>query len=118
LPGDIGIKEEHEILGRNVSRIAGEPVRADVVLVAHHGSSSSSSERFIAQLGALHAIAQVGYLNRFSHPAPEIELRWKSRQTSFWRTDRFGAVTAESGEKGMEVLAQAHLRQRYWHQRY
>lgn len=117
LPGDIGIKEENEILGRHVSRIAPERVRADVVLVAHHGSTSSSSERFIAQLGALHAIAQVGYLNRFSHPAPEIELRWKFRQTSFWRTDRVGAVTAESGEKGMEVLAQAHLRQRYWHQR-
>lgn len=117
LPGDIGIKEENEILGREASRIAGERVRADLVLVAHHGSTSSSSERFISQLRALHAIAQVGYLNRFSHPAPEVEQRWKSRQTSFWRTDRVGAVTAKSGEKGMEVFAQAYQRQRYWHKR-
>jgi competence protein ComEC len=117
LPGDIGIKEEKEILDRDLSRIAEERVRADIVIVAHHGSTSSSSEHFIAQLGALHAIAQVGYLNRFSHPAPEVEQRWKLRQTSFWRTDRVGAVTAESTKKGMEVYSQAHLRQRYWHQR-
>lgn len=117
LPGDIGIKEENEILGRDVSRGSGERVRADVVLVAHHGSTSSSSERFIAQLGALHAIAQVGYLNRFSHPALEVEQRWKSKQSIFWRTDQAGAVTAESSERGVEVYSQAYLRQRYWHQR-
>jgi competence protein ComEC len=117
LPGDIGIKEEHEILDRHVFHSAGKRIRADIVLVAHHGSISSSSERFISQLGALHAIAQVGYLNRFYHPAPEIEQRWKSSQTSFWRTDRDGAVTAESNEKGMEVFSQAHQRERYWHQR-
>jgi competence protein ComEC len=118
LPGDIGIKEENEILGRDVSRSTGERVRADVVLVAHHGSTTSSSERFIAKLGARHAIAQVGYLNRFSHPAPEVEQRWKSKQSIFWRTDQAGAVTAESSERGVEVYSQAYLRQRYWHQRH
>ncbi|MCM0035489.1 MAG: DNA internalization-related competence protein ComEC/Rec2 [Burkholderiaceae bacterium] len=117
LPGDIGIKEEHELLDRHVFHNAGAPIRADVVLVAHHGSTSSSSERFISQLGTLHAIAQVGYLNRFSHPAPEVEQRWKSTLAAFWRTDRDGAVTAESSESGMQVFSQAHQRQRYWHQR-
>ena len=108
LPGDIGNRQEKELLGR---------VRADVALVAHHGSATSSSENFVSQLGALHAIAQVGYLNRFSHPAPEVVQRWKALQTIFWRTDRDGAVTAESSRTGLTVISQAQLRKRYWHDR-
>lgn len=117
LPGDIGIKEEHALLDRVLSSDSEARVRADVIVVAHHGSTTSSSERFISQIGARHAIAQAGYLNRFSHPAPEVEQRWKSKQTIFWRTDQAGAVTAESSESGMNVVSQAHQRQRYWHQR-
>jgi len=117
LPGDIGIKEEHALLDRVLTSGHEGHIRADVVVVAHHGSTTSSSERFISQIGALHAIAQVGYLNRFSHPAPEVEQRWAAKQTIFWRTDQAGAVTAESSERGMNVVSQAHQRQRYWHQR-
>jgi competence protein ComEC len=108
LPGDIGNRQEKELLGR---------VRADVTLVAHHGSATSSSENFISQLGARHAIAQVGYLNRFSHPAPQVEQRWKALQAMFWRTDRDGAVTAESSNTGLTVFSQAQERKRYWHDR-
>ena len=117
LPGDVGIQEEHALLDRMMSSSQAVHIRADVVVVAHHGSTTSSSERFISQIGALHAIAQVGYLNRFSHPAPEVEKRWTSKQTKFWRTDQAGAVTAESSERGIEVISQAQQRQRYWHQR-
>jgi competence protein ComEC len=108
LPGDIGNQQEKELSGR---------VRADVALVAHHGSTTSSHESFISHLGARHAIAQVGYLNRFSHPAPEVEQRWKALQTEFWRTDRDGDVTAESSETGLVVYSQALQRKRYWHDR-
>ena len=117
LPGDIGVQEEHALLDRMMSSSQAEHIRADVVVVAHHGSTTSSSERFISHIGALHAIVQVGYLNRFSHPAPEVEKRWTSKQTIFWRTDQAGAVTAESSERGMNVISQAQQRQRYWHQR-
>lgn len=117
LPGDIGNRQERDILDRVVSSGIAGRLRADVVLVAHHGSATSSSESFVSQLGARHAIAQVGYLNRFSHPAPEVEQRWKALQTVFWRTDRDGAVTAESSYTGLTVISQAQLRKRYWHDR-
>ncbi len=90
---------------------------ADLVMVAHHGSDTSSSQRFVQQIQAQHAIAQTGYLNRFGHPHLAIQRRWLDAQTRFWQTDRHGAVVAESLPEGLKVQAYSQLRQRYWHQR-
>ena len=130
LPGDISTKQEGEILQRASTLYTNRAgyvengwkkpqidLRADVVVVAHHGSTTSSSSEFVAQMDARHAIAQAGFFNRFSHPAPEIIARWQARAATFWRTDNDGAVTADSDEKGLHVYAQAQLRKRYWHQR-
>ena len=130
LPGDIGVKQEAEILKRavlqdrvqmgdsaNIVLAPQEKLHADVIVVAHHGSMTSSSSEFVAKVGAQHAIAQAGFLNRFSHPAPEVIARWQASATKFWRTDNDGAVTAESSENGLHVLSQAKDRKRYWHDR-
>jgi competence protein ComEC len=112
LPGDIGVKQEQLLLGRHASGLT-----ADLVVVAHHGSDTSSSPRFVQQLGAQHAIVQAGYLNRFGHPHPMIKQRWLEADAKFWQTDRHGAVLATSTPAGLSVEAYRHLRQRYWHQR-
>ena len=90
---------------------------ADLVVVAHHGSDTSSSARFVQQLRAQHAIVQAGYLNRFGHPHPAIQQRWLDAQTRLWQTDRHGAIVAESLPGGLFVQSFSQLRQRYWHQR-
>lgn len=127
LTGDIGIKQEGEILQRlnvvlatptdgSLKRHASHSF-ADVVLVGHHGSLTSSSQSFVRFLGASHAIAQVGYLNRFSHPAQEVQQRWLSARARFWRTDVHGAVTAESSLEGLKVQSESNRQKRYWHER-
>jgi competence protein ComEC len=88
-----------------------------LVVVAHHGSDTSSSPRFMQQLEAQHAIAQVGYLNRFGHPHPVIKQRWLGAKAKFWQTDRHGAILARSTPAGLSVQPYSQLRQRYWHQR-
>lgn len=90
---------------------------ADLVVVAHHGSDTSSSVRFVQQVQAQHAIAQNGYLNRFGHPHPAIQQRWLDAQAIFWQTDRHGAVVAESLPRALIVQSYSQLRQRYWHRR-
>ena len=90
---------------------------ADLVVVAHHGSETSSSLRFVQQLRAQHAVVQAGYLNRFGHPHPVIKQRWLDAQTRFWQTDHHGAIAAESLPKGLIVQSYSERRQRYWHQR-
>jgi competence protein ComEC len=141
LPGDIGVKQEQLLLERHaaeqrapVQHLLAQPVlaqryamhttkattaalTADLVVVAHHGSDTSSSPRFVRQLGAQHAIVQVGYLNRFGHPHPAIKQRWLEAEAKFWQTDRHGAVAAHSTSAGLSVQSYSQLRQRYWHQR-
>ena len=127
LTGDIGSKQEEEILQRLNTPLAtstdlaltnnASRSFADVVLVGHHGSLTSSSESFVRFSGASHAIAQVGYLNRFSHPAQEVQQRWLSARASFWRTDIHGAVTVQSSLEGLKVQSESFSRKRYWHER-
>ena len=112
LPGDIGVKQEQLLLERHTSVLS-----ANLVVVAHHGSDTSSSPRFVQQLEAQHAIAQVGYLNRFGHPHPVIKQRWLGAKAKFWQTDRHGAILARSTPAGLSVQPYSQLRQRYWHQR-
>jgi len=112
LPGDIGIQQEQLLLEKYAAELT-----ADLVVVAHHGSETSSSKHFVQQIKAQHAIAQTGYLNRFGHPHPAIRQRWLEAQTRFWQTDRHGAVEAQSLPEGLKVQAYSQLRQRYWHQR-
>ena len=136
LPGDIGIKQEQRLLDlhRLEQHSTEQPAAADstsalpnvtpttrftadLVVVAHHGSETSSSLRFVQQLRAQHAVVQAGYLNRFGHPHPVIKQRWLDAQTRFWQTDHHGAIAAESLPKGLIVQSYSERRQRYWHQR-
>lgn len=107
LPGDIGVEQEH--------RVTPYLARVDVVLVPHHGSQTSSSENMVRALKASHAIAQVGYMNRFKHPAPSVQARWVDMGATFWRTDYHGAVTAYSTAHGLRVESQSETPKRYWH---
>ena len=112
LPGDIGVKQEQLLLEQHASGLT-----ADLVVVAHHGSDTSSSPHFVQQLRAQHAIVQTGYLNRFGHPHAAIKQRWLEAEAKFWQTDRHGALLATSRPEGLTVQAYSQLRQRYWHQR-
>jgi competence protein ComEC len=109
LPGDIGKSEEKTLA------LSNHALKADVVIVAHHGSSSSSSEHFVRQVQARHAIAQLGYLNRFKHPDPQVVERWQSVNSTFWRTDLQGAINVYSAAHGLDVYSLRNAQHRYWH---
>jgi competence protein ComEC len=110
LTGDIGVAQERELVARGVGQ-------ADVVLAPHHGSASSSGRDWVRAVQATHAIAQAGHLNRFRHPAPTVERRWLRAGAVFWRSDRDGAVMAESSGRGLRVWSQRGEGARYWHGR-
>jgi len=65
---------------------------ADVLKVAHHGSRTSSSARFLEASGAKEALIGVGK-NRYGHPTREALERLRNSGMSVRRTDREGTVT-------------------------
>jgi competence protein ComEC len=88
---------------------------ADVVVIPHHGSATSSSTEFVDAVGARHALALVGYQNRFQHPDPLVERRWRQVGSTLWRSDRHGAIEVQSVHSALIVRSQRALNHRYWH---
>jgi competence protein ComEC len=91
-------------------------LRADVLVVPHHGSATSSSDALIARLRPREAIVPVGYRNRFGHPAPEVLSRYDRIGARVWRTDRDGAVQVRI-TRALTVQTWREQRPRYWHAR-
>ena len=110
LTGDVGVAQERELVALGLEK-------TDVVLAPHHGSASSSGRDLVNAVAADHVVAQAGHLNRFRHPAQAVALRWTRAGARFWRSDRDGAVVAESGPGGLDVWAQRERGGRYWHWR-
>ncbi len=66
-------------------------LRVDVLKVGHHGSRTSTSERFLEQLEPTAAFISVGRNNRFGHPHLEVMDRLNEQGIVIWRSDE-GAV--------------------------
>ena len=110
LTGDIEARSEQELLGS-----APEKLRAEVLVVPHHGSRTSSTEDFIAAVQPRWAIFPVGYRNRFGHPKEEVVERYRASGAQMLRTDSAGAVLVRIDGEGIGVQAYRNLRRRYWY---
>ena len=87
LTGDIGAVIERELV-----RSDPQGARADIVVVAHHGSSGSSDPAFVAATGARHALVASGHGNHFGHPDPDVSSRWQQAGAQVWDTAQGGAL--------------------------
>ena len=74
------------------SALVGQPIAADVVLVPHHGSASSSSPALVAAVSARVAIASAGFGNRWGMPRADVVARWRAAGTAVIDTAGQGAV--------------------------
>lgn len=107
LTGDIEARSEARLLAQAAARL-----RADILLVPHHGSSTSSTPAFVAAVGAHTAIIPVGYRNRFRHPHPAVLDRYAGMQV--YRTDRDGAVMVRYSADKAEITTARAADPRYW----
>lgn len=111
LPGDIGQEQERVLVSRHAAGLI--DLRADVLLVPHHGSRSSSTAPFLDAVAPRVAVAQLGWRNRYGHPAAEVEARYLARGIEWQRSDRCGAWRWSSIEGRSRCERQD--RARYWH---
>jgi competence protein ComEC len=93
LEGDAEAPSEHEMVVDSLSG-RGLPLGPDTLLkVAHHGSRTSTTPEFLAQVAPQDAIISVGHNNTFGHPRPEIVQRLIDAHAQLYRTDEFGLTT-------------------------
>lgn len=83
--------------------IGAEPERVapcTLLKVAHHGSSGSTSSRFLAQAQTRVAVISVGAGNSYGHPTAEVLERLRLVGCEVLRTDERGKITVRIGRDG------------------
>lgn len=86
--GDAEDVSEEEMLAENYSLLS-----ADVLKVGHHGSSSSSTDDFLAAVSPKYAVISCGAGNSYGHPHNEALERLYDVGAEIYRTDESGTIT-------------------------
>ncbi|HIH2645514.1 TPA: DNA internalization-related competence protein ComEC/Rec2, partial [Burkholderia cenocepacia] len=95
LTGDIEAGAERRLVAD-----ARDALAAQILVVPHHGSRTSSMEPFLDSVGPRVAVFPVGYRNRFGHPHRTVLARYEARGIPLPRTDRDGAVRFDVAPAG------------------
>ena len=90
LTGDIEAEGEWAILERF------KDLENQILKVAHHGSSTSSTEEFLEAVKPEVAVIQAGFNNQYGHPHDEVIDRFMSREIEIYRTDLQGDIVVVS----------------------
>ncbi|WP_406805433.1 DNA internalization-related competence protein ComEC/Rec2 [Burkholderia semiarida] len=111
LTGDIEAAAERRLVAD-----ARDALPAQILVVPHHGSRTSSVEPFLDSVGPRVAVFPVGYRNRFGHPHRTVLARYEARGIPLPRTDRDGAVRFDVAPAGggFAFARYRDERRRYW----
>ena len=96
--GDVERLAEYELIN------SGQSLKADVLKVAHHGSDSSSSGKFLKAVNPSVCVISCGKNNDYGHPHKETLDRLKSVGTEIYRTDLNQTVVITSDGVEVNVL--------------
>lgn len=84
--GDIERASENDLLNYY------DDLKANVLKVAHHGSTSSSMQTFLNAVSPEYAVISVGAGNSYGHPKKEILERLEKVGAEILRTDELGTI--------------------------
>jgi competence protein ComEC len=89
--GDAEKPVEHHL-----DAVYGSFLKSDVLKAGHHGSSTSSTDEFLANVHPSEVVVSVGKFNKFHHPSRRVIERFQQIGADIHRTDEEGAVIFES----------------------
>ncbi len=95
--GDIEKKAEYDILDSGVN------VSADVLKAGHHGSSTSTSEKFLDAVNPAYAVIEVGKDNSYGHPSQKVVDRLKKIGCEYYCTKDYGNIVFVSDGKVLTI---------------
>ena len=75
----------------------------DVLKIGHHGSRTSTTEKFLSYTSPKYALISSGIKNRFGHPHPSVISRLTNKDIRIFRTDELGAVLLISDGENIVV---------------
>ncbi len=87
---------------------SGYPLDAEILKVGHHGSASSTSPAFLAQVRPEMGVIFVGEDNPYGHPHKETLNLLKKSGVTVYRTDRDGTVVVRTDGLSYSVKTQTN----------
>jgi competence protein ComEC len=94
-------------------------IAADVALLPHHGSRSSSSAALVAAISPRVGIASAGYGNRWGMPVADVVARWRGAGSAVLTTAEEGAVRVSFPPRPgtVEIETERRRAPRWWRDR-
>src|SRR5690606_16921876 len=97
LPGDIGAKVERQLIARYPQ------LTANVLVLSHHGSNSSSHFTFLHQLAPQLTLNSASLYNRHQHPAIAVQQRLQMLGIPLHTTAHGGAIRQDISEHALHL---------------
>ncbi|WP_258881048.1 ComEC/Rec2 family competence protein [Clostridium tagluense] len=91
--GDAESISEGQILQKQLD------ISADVIKIGHHGSKSSTGQKFLDTVNPKYAVISVGKGNDYGHPTQLTMDKLKNKNIVVYRTDENGTIIATSNGK-------------------
>ncbi len=112
LLADIEKQAEKWLLKHQATELA-----ADVMLVPHHGSKTSSTQAFLQAVNPQLAIISAGYRNRFHFPHQKIVQRYQELDITLLNTETAGEIDVmfPSNNKAIKVYAKRLENKHFWY---
>jgi competence protein ComEC len=99
MTGDAEAGEEEWMLANSAD------LKADVLKVGHHGSSTSSTSDFLDAVRPRVALISVGVANSYGHPSGDVVRALAGRGAQVLRTDHVGTVVIRTDGRSLTVEA-------------
>jgi len=95
--GDSGADTESALLS------AGLPLKADILKVGHHGSTSGSTPAFLNAVQPKMALYSAGINNQYGHPAPQTIAALEAVGATVYGTDKNGTISIKVDLNGYTI---------------
>jgi len=112
LTGDIEADAEQVLVRTHPSGL-----ECDLVLAPHHGSETSSTQRFVTAVRPRYVFVSASHTNPWGFPRPAVVSRWHRSGAHVLNTATSGAISAHiAAGGGISITTQRCQRQRFWRQ--
>jgi len=95
--GDAGTAVEKQLMK------SGYDLKADVLKVSHHGSTTGNSAAFLKKVDPAYAVIPCGADNTYGHPHKEVISRLNNRKIPFYRADVYGDIVFTSDGNNLSI---------------
>ncbi len=111
LSADIEKKTEKRLVQNQADKM-----KSTYLVSPHHGSKTSSSQRFLDAVDPEYILIPVGYRNRYRMPHAAVIARYKSKNIPILKTFNSGAITVKFGQKNTSKMPEQYRKdnQKYW----